>query len=283
MNFVKNFFAEKFAGKKFLKVPTKAFYFSSDVITHLQMYQELTQKTMLVAKFIGVNIFDSNYKVLNARFVTGFALFFFSTIINIYDIYLFRNDLVRSMFCMITLCSSVQCVTKYYSFLIKMGNCRELKNRAEKFHQNFKTIKSAEIFEKWMIIAAHVGAILTVMYFCALILIVSYPAIFLIFLNERVLPFGIELPMLDWKESWIGYGLNYFYHSLILTFFVFASIASIFVVICYLASLFAQFEMLSVLIADLNELALKNGKGENNFVIKNALREIIKLHLELIE
>lgn len=269
--------------KKIFKVPSKSTYFSSDTISPSQMYTELMQRTMNLAKLVGADIFKPNYKAVNIPFAITLFLCISLTIINIYDVYLFRNDIVRCMFCMITLSASFQSFAKMYTFVVLRKNQVDLRDRAEKFFTNINNQKSSEIFEKWMMLAAHTGAFVAALYLICAGLIDFYPVIFFAIFRERVLHFGIEIPVLNWKESWFAYGLNFSFQGTGIVMFIFASIVSNFLVICYLTSAFGQFDMLNILISNLNELAINNDRGRNNREIKASIKSLIQMHMELIE
>lgn len=269
--------------KKYLKVPSKSTYFSSNVITHSQMFDELMARLMDCAKIVGSDILNPNYQIVNLAFIISFIMIIFMIFISIYDAYLFRKDLVRCAFCLLNLSATFQAVTKIYTFLVLRENHVELNKISQKIHGDSKTLKSSEIFEKWMMIAAHMGGFMTVMYLIVGSLISIYPIIFYVVFNERILHFGVEIPGLNWKESWFAYALNFVHQVTSFLLFIFASIPSIFMIICFLTTAFAQYEWLNFLLSDLNDLASDNEQGQNNCAIKEKIKVIIKLHMELNE
>lgn len=270
--------------KKVFKIPTKETYFSSASITHFQMYEELLDKSMIPARYLGANIFDKSHKKLNLLIISMFSLVVGTFVINIYDIYKFRKDLVRDAFCILTFTAAFQSYAKLYTFLFLKENCVELENKGRKFHENFKSEKSSEIFEKWMLRAAHVGLVLTIMYSIAAVLIIIYPAIFYFLFNEKVLHFGIEIPFLDWQNSWIAYGINYIHQSICLICFILSSISAISVIVIFISNAFAHFDILSFLLIELDQITIKSvGDYKKKKEIKDMILTIIKHHMELIE
>lgn len=268
--------------RKFLKFPNKETYFSSSEITHLLMYRELLQMSMRPAKYLGANIFDESYKKYNWLIIAIFSLLTFTFIITIYDIYLFRKDLVRCAFCIINLTASFQSYGKLYTFIFMKENCILLKTKGEKIHQDFKDEKHAEILEKWMIRAAHVGFFITLMYIVVCFIIVIYPSLFYFILGERILHFGIEIPLLNWKNSWFGYALNYIYQSMCMICFTLGSIPTITIVVIYISTAFAYFDILSILIEELNQMTRISDENLKNNQVKAMIKLIIEHHMELI-
>lgn len=270
--------------RKFLKVPTKETYFSSGSITHQQMFSELCEKVMIPSRYLGANIFDKDYYEFNFLIlILTFGLLTSTFAINIYDIYLFRKSLVRCVVCFFIFTAAFQSYNKIYTFVFMKQNCIELKEKCESFHQNFRSAKSVEIFEMWMLRAAHVGFFITVMYTIVGVLISVYPMIFYFLLDERILHFGIEIPMLDWKNSWIAYGIKYIHQSTILIAFVTSSIPSISIVVIYISTAFAFFDILSVLLDELDQISIKNEGNKNDKAIKEMIKLITEHHMELIE
>jgi hypothetical protein len=109
-----------------------------------------------------------------------------------------------------------------------------------------------------------------------------YPIVFYLIFEERILHFGVEIPGLDWKNSWIAYSLNFFHQSSCFVIFVIASIPSIMIIVTYLMTSFAYFEVLSNLLKDLDEIIINNENGEKNKEITAQIKYITEMHLELI-
>jgi hypothetical protein len=268
--------------RNFFKIPSKSYYFSSGTITPQQMFNELMENYMKCLRVIGANILHDSHNNLNIRF--AFAIFYltFLFVINIYDIYIFRDDLVRDVFCILTMSGEIQSYAKVYVFIFMKKNCTELKQEAENFFKSFENVNATEIFEVWMMRTAHIFASIIFLYIIAYILIVTYPIVFYLIFEERILHFGVEIPGLDWKYSWIAYSLNFFHQSSCLIIFVIASFPSIMINITYLMTSFAYFEVLSYLLKDLDEIIINNENGEKNKEITAQIKYITEMHLELI-
>ena len=265
------------------KIPTKSTYFSSDVITHLQMADEIFEYAMKWARLCGAEIFDQNYKFTNKKLEFTVSLLTLTSIINIYDIFLFRDDIVRCVFCLLSFSCEVQSFAKVYSFLWLHGNFLSLRKQCEKFHEHFSSLKSSKMFEEKFMIASHVIAVLTVLYICTFILLVLYPIIFYFIMNERILICGIELPFINWKESWIGFGINLIHQMMCLFTFFCGSIFSLCVTICFITTEVCQFDVLKILRDELNELIIKNQDGSKNKEIRSQINFLAKTHANLID
>ena len=132
-------------------------------------------------------------------------------------------------------------------------------------------------------IAAHVIATLTFFFISNAILISIYPIIFYFIFNERILHFGIELPLIDWKCSWIGYGVNFTHVVVCLAAFTCLSIYILTIIICFMTSAIVQFDFLDILLHELNDLAITNEDGRNNEEICKKIKLLTQTHEKLVE
>ncbi|KAL7029968.1 hypothetical protein ACKWTF_006450 [Chironomus riparius] len=266
-----------------IKIPTKSTYFTSEAVTHLQMVDEIFEFAMKCGSLIGGRILDINYKLSSKKVIFIMLMAISTCIINIFDLYLFRKDSVRSVFCLLTISAQSQGFAKFYTFGCLRENILNLRKQSEKFHEHFSSLKSSKIFEEKFMIVAHISAGLTILYICTFILIAVYPIIYYFIMNERILHFGLELPFIDWKDSWIGYGLNFIHQIFLVFIFLCFSIVTICIIICFMTSGMCQFDVLSLLLAELNELALSNEDGSKNNEIHQKVKFLIKTHVNLSE
>jgi len=266
-----------------ITIPTKSTYFSSNAITHLQMADEILEFAMKWGRLIGAGFFDKDYNKLNKKIIFILILAILTCFINTADIYLFRTDSVRCVFCMLTISAQVQGFVKIYTFLWMLQNILNLRKQTEKFHKHYSSLKSSKIFEEKFMIVAHFSAGLTITYISTFIVIAIYPIIYYFITNERILHFGLELPFIDWKCSYIGYGLN-FVHQIGLVFVFFcASIACFCIIISFITSGICQFDVLTILIEELNELALANEDDSKNSEICSKIKFLVTTHVNLCE
>lgn len=264
------------------KIPTKATYFSSDVITHLQMMDEILEFSLIWARTIGAGIFDPNYKILNKKLVFSVSLMVLTYIINIYDIFLFQDDMVRCVFCLLVFSCLVQAFAKLYTFIWTHENIINLKEQSKNFNENFSSLKTSKIFEEKFMIAAHVIAVLTILYICTFILLAIYPFIFYFIMNKKILLCGMELPFINWEDSWIGFGINFTHQILCLFIFFCGSIFCLCVIICFITSAVCQFDVLSILLSELNELILQNEDKSKNTKICSNIKFLAKTHAQVV-
>jgi hypothetical protein len=120
------------------------------------------------------------------------------------------------------------------------------------------------------------------MYIIVCVFIIIYPVIFYFVFDEIILHFAIEIPALDWKNSWIAYAVNYFHHCIILTTFTLGSIPSISAVVIYTSTAFAHFDILISLLEELDKLTVSKIE-EKEVKIKAMIKMIIEHHMELIK
>ena len=171
---------------------------------------------------------------------------------------------------------------KFYTFLWHRDNILNLKNQNEKFHEHFSSGKLSRIFEEKFMIVAHVCAGLTILYTCTFILLAFYPILYYLLTNEKMLISGIELPLIDWKYSWIGYGINFFHQFSSLSSFFYISLFSLCIIICFITIGFCQFDVLRILLDELNELIINNQDGSNDDEISQKIKFLAKTHANLI-
>lgn len=269
--------------KKVFKFPSKSNYFSSKSASPLQMYEEIMEMCMKFTLIIGANIFHSNHRKLNLNLVLTIIYLNLTFVLNVYDVYIFRDDLVRDIFCVLSISAEIQSYAKVYVFIFLKKNCTALKIKGENFFKKFNNKKSNEIFEIWMMRTAHIGVLIFFLFIVTTIIIITYPIIYYLIAQERILHFGFEIPMLDWKSSWFAYSLNFFHQASSFILFVIASIPSIVIIVIYIMTSLACFDILSILLKDLNEIAIKNENGCKNKDIKEMIKFILEVHLELIE
>ena len=260
-----------------IKIPTKSTYFSSDAITHQQMTDKIFEYAMQWGRLIGVNIFDKDFVKANKKMT------FLTFIINVYDIYLFRSNLFRCAFCILSLSAEFQGFGMISTFILSYKNILNLRKQSEKFHEHFSSLKTSKIFEENFMVVAHATAVLTFLGIGTFISMSVYPIIYFLIFDERILHFGPELPFIDWKYSWIGYGLNFLHQSSLLFVFVTFSFISLCIIISLMASGICQFDVLEFLLEELNDLIIQNEDGSKNDEIRNKIKFLVKTHQNLIQ
>jgi hypothetical protein len=83
------------------KIPKTIFY--SEKMNLSQMIDKSMNLAENIPKIIGINVFDENHNYFNLLFVILLLDIVSYLGISFYDIYLFREDLVRVTFCIVTL------------------------------------------------------------------------------------------------------------------------------------------------------------------------------------
>jgi hypothetical protein len=266
-----------------IKLPTKLTYFSSDKITHMEMIDKIYDFSMSWARLIGVNIFDKDFERLNKRIVSIIALTVLTFVINIYDIYIFRKDIVRCVFCIFTFSAEVQGFAMAHSYIWLFKNMINLRKKSEKFQEHFSSLKTSKILEENSLFATHSAAFLTFLGTGTFLLIGIYPIIYFLIFNERILHFGFELPFMDWKSSWIAYGINFVHQSCLLYVFVVFEFQAMCTIICLMTSGIGQYDVLGFLLSELNDLIIQNKDGSKNDEIRCKIKFLVETHLNLIQ
>lgn len=263
-------------------LPKKATYFSSESITCAQMINEIYEFAMKIARLVGLGIFDENFSMMNWR--TGPMIFVLITgsFLSVYDIYKFSDDNFRCIFCLLLCSGQLQSYIKLYSFAYKRHDFIELRQKADKFDENFKSQKSSKILEEKLMEATHVCAILSFLYFSSYILISSFPILFYFITGKRILHVGIELPLIDWEQSFVGYALNFAHQMIALSAFSCLCTMILIVEVILVTCSIHQFDVLEIMLDDLDELLVKNDNGENNSKIEQHLKRVYQTHQNLM-
>jgi hypothetical protein len=231
---------------------------------HLQSPDFVTSNPMLVMEMI------------------NFVLYLSLSFENIYE---FREDFERQIFCVVTLGIGIQGIKKTHTFIFNRREILKLLKLAEDFHKrskDSKDSKSANVFEKWMMTMAHIGSFLAVTFSIVAFLVLIYPAVFYLIVNEKILHFGFIIPGIDWTSP-TGYTINFIYH----TYQIYLTTVGLYVTciftIFFIINAFAQFESLELEIDNLGDLATKNKNNCNDKQIKSAIKDITDQHVKLLE
>jgi hypothetical protein len=125
-----------------LKIPTKSTYFSSSSLSTVDMLKKIIEFTNLVAGLVGCDIFKLNFSLKTLKF--GFWMGHLITYIFFlfHNIYLYRSDLARICFCMVTFAACVQGIAKIYTFVANRDKIMDMIYRLEKFHNEFQHQKN---------------------------------------------------------------------------------------------------------------------------------------------
>jgi hypothetical protein len=266
-----------------LKIPTKSTYFSSNSLSTVDMLRKIIQYLNFVGSYLGCDIFSPDYSPITIRFVLCMVHMNGYFFVIFYNFYMFGDDLARVCFCMVSFAAVIQGGIKFYTFIFHRKNILNLFDRLEKFLTNFNNKRTNEIFEKWLMITSHIVLFATVLFLFTTVLIFVYPIIVYLIIGEPILHFGFELPWIDWKTSLSGYTLNFIYGGMSLCCFLIGLITTVSLIVSFIVIPFGQFELLKVLLEDLNEVAVNNETGELNFAFKSLIATITEMHCELSE
>lgn len=263
------------------EVPPKAFYFSSDSISIAELFDELLNYISIPLRFFGFGIYDDNYIYCSKIFIMWTLAALIITLIVFCNLYTFRDETVKFLYSFLCLSFIPQVAARFYTFIALRENHLELKELSKNFIESYEDKKSKEIFEGWILKATHLIFTYVFLHCIVVSVLLLFPILYLIILNERVLLIGIELPFMDWKNSFFAFSLHVIFHGFLSCVYVTSTLATVGVVITFLTVSFAQFDTLKMHLATLNDLAIK--ENHDSLKIKELIRKIAISHNNVLE
>lgn len=265
-----------------LKLPGKEEYFGSKSLSVLESFNQIVLKANNIGKLVGCEIYSEDFSPYNLTFFSVMVLGFGFMVLNGFSLYQYRKDLERFFFCIATFGSALQIIPVVYTFICRQPDNYNLIVRIRKFLTNFNTERSNAAFEKWLIICCHISVTLLIVIVFCIFLVIIYPIVYYFIFGENILHFGFGLPLIDWTTPF-GYSINFVFIVFVVSAFLCGTTAKLIFTTIYITMSFGQFDLLEVLLEDLNELILKNQNGENVREIKNSIRVVTQMHDELLE
>jgi hypothetical protein len=195
------------------KLPTKSTYFKTEKLSALQIFQKMFGVGNFVGKLIGTNIIDSDFTVKNPLFALLIVDMITYLAINFQNIYAFRENFEKVVFCVVTLGMGFQGAAKLYSFIWHREKILKLKAMAESFHESSMDVKAQLSFEKWALICCHIGCFVVLVFNAIAVLVFLYPIIVYLIFGLRILHFGFVIPGID-SERTFGYCINFAHQAL---------------------------------------------------------------------
>ena len=172
-----------------IKKPSKTFFFKVDDQAD-EMFRKALEMTDIFTRRMGCDIFSETFTVKTFLFyalVTNMFLYF---IISFYNIYIFRDDLIRSTFCVVTLGMGFQGAIKLYTFIYHRSNMLQLSELIICFQKSVKNLAIKEALENSVINCFIVGyLVLAPIYIASAFIIFMYPIVFYMVFGERILHF----------------------------------------------------------------------------------------------
>lgn len=266
-----------------LKVPTKFTYFKTNAISNLEMFRKVIQYDNFVASVVGCDIFTKGYTMLSFHCIFCVSNLFILFFLNIFDIFLFADDLSRVFLLLVTLFSGTQIIAGLFTFIVYKEDILDHVARVESYISRFNTESANKIFEKWVLILCHVMSVNTFVFLSAGFLIIVYPVIYYLILGEKILHFGFEIPFVDWQTSAIGYLLNFAWCAFLVISYAFAAISTTFLGAFPIIMSLGQFELIKHFLKELDNVVRSNDKSERDDEIKKRISTIAEMHNELLE
>jgi hypothetical protein len=263
---------------KKIKLPTKYFYFRKNHVTTEEMSEKLFWIPNEMAKPLGCNIFSEDFTWKTILFAMLMTIFLIFTISHFYSLYIFRSDVSRFMFVLITMNLVVQSFGKLYTFVTLRPDIMKTVYLCKSFLRFCENQEMRDCFEKWLLIGFHGEVAVAFCLTIAYIFVVTFPAIIYLVFDSVTLIAGCVIPFTD-DQTTIGYTINYTFQSIggFLTILAFST--ALMDVICFLVHFLAFYESLEVLIEKLKSLAkIKKKTDDQNKEIKRILNKIIDGH-----
>jgi hypothetical protein len=265
-----------------LEIPKKSTYFSSGKLSPLEMFKNIIERTNFITTFVGFDVFTPSYTPFNRRFILSFVNCLAFIAISLYDIFIFRTDLVRVCFILVTLGFGFQGISKISTFVFSRSKIVDLRDRCERFLTNFNTKETNEMFESWLMISCHIGVSQFALFFACACLFLIYPIIYYLICGEKILHAGNELPLIDWHTSSLGYAANFLYDISLIYLAFFTYVGTCFLNVLFVLMALGQFELLKMMINDLDEMIKSNDNGSKNDAIKKQIKLIVDMHNEVL-
>jgi hypothetical protein len=184
------------------------------------------------------------------------------------------------IFCVVTLGFGCQCGMKLYTFLYRRDDILKLFSTNKSFIDTSHSDK-AQQFEYWIHFSSHVGLIMGIVFYGFAFLVFLYPAIYYAVFGEKILHFGFIIPGTG-TETVLGYSLNIAHHVLQIYVVICAVYASEFTYIFLMLNAFAQYDVLELLVDDLNILT-KSKDTKTRLDIKACIAELTDQHVKIME
>jgi hypothetical protein len=252
----------------------------TEVSTSIEIHHAVVEFAIKICRLIGCNMLSVDFSYTNIVLLLLVLDFVTYIPINLYDVYLFRENFVRCMFCVVTFPCGIQGGIKLYVFIVHRQKILNLMSIAENFHQiSTRTRGNSATFRKWMLVAVHVFFFILILFIGIFILIVIYPIIVFIFSGNIILHYGFVLPFID-PEIVYGYALNFSHHVLQTFIVITGTMASVMLTMYYVIVILAKYDTLGADIDDL-DIMIKSSTSEDK--TNEKLADIIDQHNALIE
>ncbi|CAO1360022.1 unnamed protein product [Diamesa hyperborea] len=262
-----------------IKTARKEKYFKNNE-SSVKMFQKTIETVNYCGGLIGCNIHTPNYTVHCVLFYILLLDLVTYLSVNFYSVYIFRNDFVSSTFCVVTLGMGFQGAIKLYTFIFHRSDMLKICSKIENIHKSATNTKIKNVLEQNVIYTCMAGSFLIPLYTMSGILMFIYPIAYYALYGEIILHFGFLLPFIDWK-SYLGYILNFMHQTLQICIVMSAWLFTNWQYVIFITNAFGQYDSLKILLNDLNDLAKTNNDGCNDKKIKDLIKDIAEMHIEL--
>lgn len=236
-----------------------------------------------VGRLIGAHIFSPDYKTMSPALLIIFFDLITYLMISVQNIYMFREDFVRVVFCTVTLGMGFQGAIKLYTFIVRRPGILKLAELVERFYEHSTTDRIIdEIFQSWNLIFCHASILGMIIFYGCTILTFLFPVVYYLIFHERILHFGFIIPGSD-SETYFGYSLNFAHQTLQMYLVINALYVSTSYALYFMLNAFAQYDVLHYQVSHLTKLIIGNKNNKNNRNIKKCLSRITEEHVRLLK
>lgn len=263
-----------------LKLPSKSFYFNSEDLSISEIFHKSVQRHNFFSRSIGCNVLSEGYSPFNPVFAVMLIDLISYLMISFQNIYAFRDDFDRLIFCTVTLPMGFQCCAKAYAYVYRWKDVRKIIGMGEKC---FKVLsqKYSDKLQFWILVWNHIALFMGALLFVFAVLIFSYPIIYYFIFGEKILHFGFILPGTD-TDSLLWYTLNFLHHTFQIYAVPCVILFSEYFTTMFLFVAFTKYDLLELLIGDLNALIEDVTEDKRLNKIKICFADITDRHVELI-
>lgn len=264
------------------KLPSKFTYFKSEKMTSKEMFEKTLLYIGNIARLNGCHILSPHFSMTNLMLVLLWIDVFTYHSISFQNIYVFSDDFVRVIFCVVTLGMGFQVAMILYTFILDRKQIQKLVELTRSFHSSAKSEKAIKNFERWIMISCHLGCLFILSFYGSGVTVFFYPIVVYLFTGQKILHFGFVIPGMNW-ESLIGYSINFAHHALQIYFVINNLLFSNLYILFFILNGFAQYDALEMMLDTLSELAVSSKNEDNDRKIKSCIADITEAHVKLLE
>ena len=239
----------------------------------------------LLIDICGINIFKEDYKYSYRAFIVLFFCAIY-TVSLCYDIYVFWDDTFHILFCVTTTSSVIIGGSRILVLLLYYKQYRAIRqNSFDAYLQTGDTQwREEEILNKTTKIFVKCTKMYNILYVGLFLMSVMPTLIVYLVKNEMILPYGVTLPILDFKQT-PGFQINYAVHCIYAIYGCIGTCGPQNVFLAMIFSIYTQSKILEDKFKSLGQMieCQETDGSDNSGKIKDKLIDVIRYHQKYIE